>query len=321
LQYVNVGRSGLRLSRLTLGAMGFGDPKWRSWVLQEDASRAIIRRALDQGINAIDTCDYYSSGRSEEIVGRAIKDFVKRDEIVLATKVGMPMGKGPNARGFSRKHIIEAVEQSLKRLQVDYIDLYQTHIWDATADVVEMMQAFHDLVRTGKVLYIGITDMPFWQFATAHLHAVHNGLTPFASVQNHYNLIWREDERDLVPFCRANGIGLIPYSPMGRGFLCGRERRTERLKSDDYAQKIYGRPSDDAVAEAVEAVAKELGVAPAQVALAWVLSRPGVNSPIFGATRPEHVDAAIAALDLKLSEEHSRRLEAAYVPRAISPAS
>jgi aryl-alcohol dehydrogenase-like predicted oxidoreductase len=301
--------------------MGFGDPKWRSWVLQEDASRAIMRRALDQGINAIDTCDYYSSGRSEEIVGRAIKDFVKRDEIVLATKVGMPMGKGPNARGFSRKHIIEAVEQSLKRLQVDYIDLYQTHIWDPTTNVVEMMQAFHDLVRAGKVLYIGITDMPFWQFATAHLHAVHNGLTPFASVQNHYNLIWREDERDLLPFCRSQGIGLIPYSPMGRGFLCGQERRTERLKSDDYAQKIYGRPSDDAVAEAVEAVAKELGAAPAQVALAWVLSRPGVNSPIFGATRPEHVDAAIAALDIKLGDEQTRRLEAAYVPRAISPAS
>jgi aryl-alcohol dehydrogenase-like predicted oxidoreductase len=183
------------------------------------------------------------------------------------------------------------------------------------------MQAFHDLVRAGKVLYIGITDMPFWQFATAHLHAVHHGLTPFTSVQNHYNLIWREDERDLLPFCRSQGIGLIPYSPMGRGFLCGRERRTERLKSDDYAQKIYGRPSDDAVAEAVEAVANELGVAPAQVALAWVLSRPGVNSPIFGATRPEHVDAAIAALDIKLGDEQTRRLEAAYVPRPISPAS
>jgi aryl-alcohol dehydrogenase-like predicted oxidoreductase len=300
--------------------MGFGDPSWRSWVLQEEASRAIIRRALDQGITAIDTCDYYSNGRSEEIVGRALKDFVKRDEIVLATKVGMPMGKGPNARGFSRKHIVEALEQSLRRLQVDYIDLYQTHIWDPATNIAEMMQAFHDLVRAGKVLYIGITDMPFWQFATAHLHAVHNGLTPFAAVQNHYNLIWREDERDLVPFCRAQGIGLIPYSPMGRGYLCGRTRSTERVKSDDYARKIYGRASDDAVADAVEAVAKELGVAPAQVALAWVLSRPGVHSPIFGATRPEHVDAAVAALDIKLGIEQSRRVEAAYVPRAISPA-
>jgi len=301
--------------------MGFGDPGWRSWVLQEEASRAIIRRALDRGINAIDTCDYYSSGRSEEIVGRAIKDFVKRDEIVLATKVGMPMGKGPNARGYSRKHIIEAAEQSLKRLQVDYIDLYQTHIWDPATNLEEMMQAFHDLVRAGKILYIGITDMPFWQFATAHLHALHNRLTPFAAVQNHYNLIWRADERELFPFCRAHEIGLIPYSPMGRGYLCGRQRRaqgTERLKSDDYAQKIYGRSSDDAVADAVEAVAKELGVAPAQVALAWVLSRPGVHSPIFGATRPEHVDAAVAALGINLNVEHSRRLEAAYVPRAIA---
>jgi aryl-alcohol dehydrogenase-like predicted oxidoreductase len=318
LEHVNIGRSALRVSRLTLGAMGFGDPGWRSWVLPEEASRAIIKRGLDLGINAIDTCDYYSGGRSEEIVGRAIKDFVKRDEIVLATKVGMAMGKGPNARGFSRKHIFEAAEQSLKRLQVDYIDLYQTHIWDPGTNLEEMMQAFHDLVRAGKVLYIGITDMPFWQFATAHLHAVHNALTPFAAVQNHYNLIWREDERDLLPFCRAHGIGVIPYSPMGRGYLCGRQRRTggtERVRSDDYAQKIYGRAPDDAVADAVEAVAKELGVMPAQLALAWVLSRPGVHSPIFGATRPEHVDAAVAALDIKLGDEQSRRLEAAYAPR------
>lgn len=309
------------MSRLILGAMGFGDPGWRSWVLQEEPSRAIIRRALDRGINAIDTCDYYSNGRSEEIVGRALKDFVRRNEVVLATKVGMPMGTGPNARGFSRKHIIEAAEQSLKRLQVDHIDLYQTHIWDPHTNLEEMMQAFHDLVRAGKVLYIGITDMPFWQFATAHLYALHNGLTPFAAVQNHYNLIWREDERELFPFCRTHGIGLIPYSPMGRGYLCGRQRRTrgtERVKSDDYAQKIYGRSSDEAVADAVEAVAKELGVVPAQAALAWVLSRPGVHSPIFGATRPEHVDVAVAALDIKLGDEHSRRLEAAYVPRPMA---
>jgi 1-deoxyxylulose-5-phosphate synthase len=315
LEHVTIGRSGLRVSRLILGAMGFGDPGWRSWVLEDEASRAIIRRALDQGINAIDTCDYYSNGRSEQIVGRAIKDFVKRDEIVLATKVGNPMGKDPNARGFSRKHIVEAVEQSLKRLQVDYIDLYQTHVWDPGTNLEEMMQAFDHLVRAGKVLYIGITDMPFWQFATAHLHAVHNGLNRFVAVQNHYNLIWREDERDLLPFCRAHGIGLIPYSPMGRGYLCGPQRRTERIKSDDYAQKIYGRKSDQAVADAVESVAKELGVAAAQVALAWVLARPGVNAPIFGATRPEHIDAAVAALGIKLSNEQARRLEAAYEPR------
>jgi aryl-alcohol dehydrogenase (NADP+) len=228
------------------------------------------------------------------------------------------MGKGANDRGFSRKHIVEAVEQSLKRLQVDYIDLYQTHVWDSRTNLEEMMQAFHDVVRAGKVLYIGITDMPFWQFATAHLYAVHNRLTPFTAVQNHYNLIWREDERDLLPFCQAHGIGMIPYSPMARGYLCGGQRRTagtERLKSDDYAQKIYGRASDDAVAARVEAVAKALGRAPAQVALAWVLSRPGVNSPIFGATRPAHVDAAVAALDIRLGEDESRALEAEYLPR------
>lgn len=318
MDYVNLGRSGLKVPRLILGAMGFGDPSWRSWVLREEESRTIFRRALDLGINAIDTCDYYSNGRSEEIVGRLLRDFVKRDDVVLATKVGNPMGKGANDRGFSRKHIVEGVEQSLKRLQVDHIDLYQTHIWEPRTNLEEMMHAFHDLVRAGKVLYIGITDMPFWQFATAQLYAAHNGLTPFAAVQNHYNLIWREDERDLLPFCRAQGIGLIPYSPMGRGYLCGTQRRragTERLKSDDYAQKIYGRPADDAVAEAVDGVAAELGVEPAQVALAWVLSRPGVNAPIFGATRPEHVDAAVAALSLKLSDDQRRRLEAPYVPR------
>jgi aryl-alcohol dehydrogenase-like predicted oxidoreductase len=318
MDYVKLGRSGLKVSRLTLGAMGFGDPGWRSWVLEEDASRAIVRRALDLGVNAIDTCDYYSNGRSEEIVGRAVKDFVARDEIVLATKVGYIMGKGPNARGFSRKHILEAAEQSLRRLQTDYIDLYQTHIWDPCANLEEMMQAFHDLVRSGKVLYIGVTDMPFWQFATAHLHAVHNGLTPFAAVQNHYNLIWREDERDLAPFCRAQGIGLIPYSPLGRGFLCGRQRLaagTERLRADDYARKLYGRPSDVAVADKVEEVAKDLRATPAQVALAWVLSRPGVISPVFGATAPDHVDAAVAALEIKLGGEHVAALEAEYAPR------
>ena len=320
MEYLNLGRSGLKVSRLTLGAMGFGDSGWRSWVLGDSESRAIIRRALDLGINAIDTCDFYSNGQSEEIVGRALKDFVKRGEIVIATKVGNPMGKGPNDRGFSRKHIFDAVEQSLKRLQVDYIDLYQTHIWDPRTNLEEMMHAFHDLVRSGKVLYIGITDIPFWQFATAHLYAVHNGLTSFTTVQNHYNLIWREDERDLLPFCRAHGIGLIPYSPMGRGFLCGRQRRakgqaTERVISDDYAQKLYGRPSDEAVAESVEGVAKSLGSTPAQIALAWTLSRPGVHSPVFGATKPEHVDAAVSALSIRLTNEAISAIEAAYVPR------
>lgn len=323
MQYVNLGRSGLKVSRLSLGAMGFGSPEWRSWVLAEEQSRAVARKAFDAGINVIDTCDYYSNGRSEEIVGRLCRDFVKRSEIIIATKVGNPMGKGPNARGFSRKHLFEGVDASLKRLGTDYIDLYQTHIWDSATNIEEMVHAFDDLVRSGRVLYLGITDMPAWQFAKALYHAKHHNLARFVSVQNHYNPIWREDERELMPLCRAEGIGLIPYSPMGRGFLCGKHRRTdpaatERAKSDDYAQKIYGRDNDHAVAEAIEQIAAARGVQPGQVALAWTASRPGVTSPIFGATRVEHVDAALAAMALTLGEDEIARINAAYAPRGLA---
>ena len=319
MHYSPVGSSNLKVSRLGLGAMGIGDPSWRGWVLDEAASRPIVKRCLDLGINLIDTCDFYSSGKSEEIVGRLLKDLIPRHEIVLATKAGNPMGKGPNARGYSRKHLIEAAEQSLKRLGVDYIDLYQTHIWDPSTNLEEMVEAFDALVRSGKVLYLGITDMPAWQFARACYHQRHNGLARFVAVQNHYNPIWREDERELVPLCRAEGIGLIPYSPMARGYLCGRARRsgasTPRVETDDYAGKLYGRASDEAVADAVEAVAMARGLAPAQIALAWTASRPGVTAPIFGPTRLEHVDAAIAALDIVLEPEEIRRIESAYVPR------
>ncbi|MHB1217261.1 MAG: aldo/keto reductase [Alphaproteobacteria bacterium] len=320
MEYVTLGRSNLKVSRLILGAMGFGDPSWRSWVLGAEASRAIMRRALDLGINAVDTCNFYSLGKSEEIVGAALKDFVRREDIVIATKAGNPMWKSPNAGGFSRKHLFEAVDASLKRLDVDYIDLYQTHIWNPTTNLEEMVGAFDALVRSGKILYAGITDIPFWQFATAELLAKHKGRARFASVQNHYNPIWREDERDLMPFCRVQGIALISYSPMGRGFLCGRERRdaktgSERNRSDDYAQKLFGRASDEAVADAILAIAKARGVQPAQVALAWTLSRPGMTAPVFGATKPDHVDAAVAALDLKLDPAEIKAIEAPYVPR------
>ncbi len=320
MQYVNLGRSSLKVSRLSLGAMGFGHPEWRSWVLAEEQSRAIARRAFDKGINVIDTCDYYSSGRSEEVVGRLCKDFVRREDIIIATKVGNPMGKGPNARGFSRKHLFEAVDASLRRLGTDYIDLYQTHIWDPATNIEEMVHAFGDLVRSGRVLYVGITDMPAWQFAKALYTAAHQGFARFVSVQNHYNPIWREDERELMPLCRAEGIGLLPYSPMARGFLCGKQRRTdpaatERAKSDDYAQKIYGRDNDHAVAEVVEQQAAARAVQPAQIALAWTLARPGVSSAIFGATRAEHVDAAVAALDITLINEDIVKIDAAYRPR------
>lgn len=321
MQYVNLGRSNLKVSRLGLGAMGIGDKSWRSWVLDESEARPILKRALDLGINFIDTCDYYSSGRSEEVLGRCMGSLVRRDELVLATKVGNPMGKGPNARGYSRKHLHEAVDQSLRRLQTDYIDLYQTHIWDPSTHIEEMVDAFDALVRSDKVRYVGITDMPTWQLAKAYYYAAHSNRSRFISVQNHYNPIWREDERELLPFCRAEGLAVIPYSPMARGFLTGKSRRdgsapTERLRSGDYALKIYGRPNDTAVAEAVERVAAAQQVAPAQVALAWTMSRPGVTAPIFGATRIEHVDAAAAALEISLGSGAIAAISQVYEPRS-----
>jgi aryl-alcohol dehydrogenase-like predicted oxidoreductase len=320
MQQVRLGRSSLRVSRLSLGAMGFGDTTWRSWVLALDDSRAIFRRALDRGVSVIDTCDYYSDGLSETIVGTLVAEAGPRADLVIATKAGNPMGTAANARGYSRKHLFDAVEQSLRRLKTDYIDIYQTHIWDPATDLAEMMDAFDDLVRSGKVLYVGITDMPFWQFALAQAHAARLGRTRFASVQDHYNLLWREDERELLPYCRAEGIGLIPYSPMARGFLCGRARRvegsrTERAKTDDFTYKLYGRDADEAVVDAVTTVAAARNVTPAQIALAWVAAQPGVTSPIIGATRPEHIDQAVAALDIRLTPEECAALEAPYLPR------
>lgn len=320
MDHVRLGKAGLKLSRLGLGAMGFGDRSWRSWVLDLDGSRAIFRRAIEAGINFIDTCDYYSAGVSEEIVGTLLAEHGNRAELVIATKVGNPMGRDANARGFSRKHIITAAEQSLRRLRTDHIDIYQTHIWDPTTNLEEMMEAFDHLVRAGKVLYVGITDMPFWQFATAQFYAERNGLARFVCVQNHYNLLWREDERELLPFCRAQGIGLIPYSPMARGFLCGRARRiestrTERAKTDDYTYKLYGRPADEEVVDRVAELAASRGLSPAQIALAWVLHQPGITAPIIGATQVGHIDQAIAALDVVLSAEECRSLQEPYVPR------
>lgn len=320
MQYVRLGRAGLKVSRLGLGAMGFGDRSWRSWVLDLDQSRAVFRRAMDAGINFIDTCDYYSAGASEEIVGTLAAEFGNRAELVIATKVGNPMGRDANARGYSRKHIIDAAERSLRRLQTDYIDIYQTHIWDPATNLEEMTEAFDHLVRTGKVLYVGITDMPFWQFAAAYFHAERSGLAKFASVQNHYNLLWREDERELLPFCRAQGIGLIPYSPMARGFLCGRARRnestrTERAKTDDYTYKLYGRPPDEAIVDRVAELAASRRVSPAQVALAWMLHQPGITAPIIGATQPDHVNEAVAAIEIELSADELKLLDELYVPR------
>lgn len=322
MEYVRLGRSSLKVSRLGFGCMGIGDKGWRNWVLDEAEGRPVLARALDRGINFFDTCDYYSNGRSEEILGAWLKHAVPRRELVIATKAGNPMGKGPNQRGYSRKHLFEAIDASLSRLGVGYVDLFQTHIWEPTADLDELVEALDAIVRAGKALYVGITDMPAWQFAKLHHAQAMRGLARFASVQNHYNAIWREDERELMPFCRSEGIGLISYSPMGRGFLCGAGRRdgtaaTERTRTDDYMQKIYGRPADHAVAAEIERVAANRGAGAAQVALAWVLSRPWNIAPIIGATSPDQLDAAVDALGLQLTPEEIRAISRAYVPRPL----
>ena len=322
MEYVRLGNCGTKVSRLGFGAMGFGSKDWRGWVLEIDESRAIVDRALDAGINFFDTCDYYSAGRSEEILADVLVDRVNREDIVLATKVGMNMGPGPNDRGFSKKHLLSAVDNSLRRLRTDYVDLYQTHIWDRTSNIEEMMEAFDHLVRAGKVLHVGVADMPAWQLAKAQHTASSRGWTKFVSVQNHYNLIYREDERELLPFCRDHGVALICYSPMGRGFLAGNRSiddwgTTVRAKTDDFAQNMYYREADFEVARRVGEVASKMSVQPAQVALAWVLEQPGMTAPIFGATAVDHVDRAVEALGMKLSPEHSSYLEAAYQTRPL----
>jgi aryl-alcohol dehydrogenase-like predicted oxidoreductase len=301
--------------------MGFGDAGWRKWVLGEDAARAIIKPSIEAGINFIDTCDFYSKGASETILGNTLWDYAARDEIVLATKLGNPMGSHPNARGYSRKHIFNAVDQSLKRLKTDYIDLLQTHIWDPETHLEELVGAFDDLVRSGKVRYVGATTMPAWAFVQCVNIARGNGRAAFASMQCEYNVCHREAERELIPFCRAYGIALVPFSPLARGFLCADRRSasavTARHESDDYTLKHYHRPADYKAYECVAQVAAKYGVEPSQVALAWVLRQPGITSPIFGATRPGHVDSAVAALKLKLDDSDNDALLNAYQTRPL----
>lgn len=320
MEYRRLGNSGLTVSRLSLGAMGMGDKKWRSWVLDLDEAKPVVRCALDHGINLIDSCDFYSNGSSELVLGQLFDGFIDRNQVLIATKFGMPMGPEANQRGYSRKHIVEAVEASLKRLRTDRIDLYQTHIWDPRANIEEMVEALDHLVRAGKVLYVGATDMPAWQFVKAVCYAKANRLAHFISMQHHYNLVWREAERELFPFCHEEGIGLLPYSPMARGFLSGAARRqdggqTERARTDNYAAQWYGRPADEEVARAVEEVARNRGVSPSQIALAWVLHNPAVHSPVLGPTAVSHVDDAIGALKIRLEGPEIERLQAAYLPR------
>lgn len=320
MEYVNLGNTGTKVSRLCLGMMTYGSKSWRQWVLEEEESRPFIRRALDLGFNFFDTADMYSLGVSEEITGRALKAFgVRRDCVVIATKVFQAMGDDPNLRGLSRKHIFHSIDDSLRRLQTDYVDLYQIHRFDPTTPIEETLTALHDLVKAGKVLYIGASSMPTWQFARMIYTADRLGLTRFVTMQNHYNLIYREEEREMIPFCRAENIGLIPYSPLARGFVAGNRRKedfgeTVRAKTDDLSQRFYYQDSDFAVVDRISQIAAQRGVPNAQVALAWVLAQPGITAPIIGASKMPHLEDAVKALELKLSEEELKSLDEVYAP-------
>ncbi|MGF7160946.1 aryl-alcohol dehydrogenase-like predicted oxidoreductase [Rhodoligotrophos appendicifer] len=321
MEYRRLGKTNLKVSRLGLGAMGFGDKAWRGWVLDRDAAKPVISRSLDVGINFFDTCDFYSMGESERMLADLLVSQVPRDSVVIATKAGNPMQKHVNGRGYSRKHIFEAVDASLRRLGTDYIDLYQTHIWDPETDLDELVDVFADVVKMGKVLYVGATTMPAWSFCSSLHIARFRALPAFVSMQCEYNPCHREAEREMLPLCRANGIGLVPFSPMARGFLSADRRAAEastpRTKTDDYTGKLYYRESDFAVLEAVQSVAKRHEVTPSQVALAWTAGRTGITAPIFGPTAPQHVDAAVEALAIELSDEDVSAIEAAYAPREI----
>jgi 1-deoxyxylulose-5-phosphate synthase len=322
MEYVRLGTTGLKVSRICLGMMTYGDPAQRDWFLDEDAAEPIVRRAAESGVTFFDTADVYSRGVSEEITGRLLdKLFADRDDYVLATKVNGQMGDGPNDRGLSRKHIMAGIDASLRRLGTDHVDLYQIHRFDRETPIEETMEALHDVVRAGKARYIGASSMYAWQFATMQHTARTHGWTPFVSMQNHYNLIYREEEREMIPLCLDQGVGVIPWSPLGRGWLT--RPRTEsvdgptaRSRSDAFARGLY-EESDGDIVDRVAEVAGERGLPMAQVALAWLLSRPVVTAPIIGASKSHHVDDAVAAVDVRLTEDEISRLEEGYRPHPI----
>jgi len=309
MKYTHLGNTGFRISRLCLGCMSYGTPDWRPWVLDEEACEPFFRRAVEAGINFFDTADAYSLGRSEEVTGKFLRKYANLDEVVVATKVFFPMSRGPNMRGLSRKHIQQACEASLRRLGIDCIDLYQIHRLDPRTPVEETLAALDQLVTQGKIRYVGASSMYAWELARALYLSDARGLVRFASMQNHYNLVYREEEREMMPLCEAEHIAVIPWSPLARGLLAGARRAlddresTERAGSDEFAQQLYDQPSDWDVVEATEKVASERGDPPAQVALAWLLSRPSVAAPIIGATKLEHLDVAIGAVEIKLSQQ------------------
>jgi 1-deoxyxylulose-5-phosphate synthase len=318
MNYVRLGSTGLKVSRLCLGTMTYGTKHWREWVLEEDEGRPFIRRALELGINFFDTADMYSLGASEEILGRALRDFgPPRDQVVLATKVFNPMSDAPNDSGLSRKHIMHSIDESLRRLQTDHVDLYQIHRFDYATPIEETLQALHDVVKAGKALYVGASSMYAWQFAKMLFSADALGLTRFVTMQNHYNLVYREEEREMIPLCRDQGIGLIPWSPLARGFLAGNRRKEDfgesiRAKTDDFGHSLYYKDSDFRVVERVSQIAQRRGIPNAQIALAWLLAQPGVTAPIVGASKMQHLDDTVAALYVQLDAEELKSLAEPY---------
>lgn len=323
MKFCYLGRTGVKVSRICLGCMSYGTPSWRPWVLDEARSMPFFRRAVEAGINFFDTADMYSQGASEEVTGKALREYARRDEIVIATKVRFNMGKGPNMGGLSRKHIIQACEASLRRLGVETIDLYQIHRLDKETPIEETLAALDHLVTQGKVQYIGASSMPAWRLMKALAVSDRTGRARFVAMQNHYNLLYREEEREMLPLCESEGLAVIPWSPLARGLLAGNRASlddrtaTPRAESDDYTQELYDAPEDWRVIEAVKGVARARGCQPAQVALAWLLGRPGVAAPIIGATKLEHLDAAIGAVDLTLSKDERESLEAPYRPHPV----
>jgi aryl-alcohol dehydrogenase-like predicted oxidoreductase len=322
MEYVNFGRTGLRVSRLCLGMMSYGSGSDRPWVLDEEAAEPFIRTAVEAGVTFFDTADVYSAGASEVATGRLLPKYISREQAVVATKVFNPVSPGENGKGLSRKHIMDGIDASLRRLDMDYVDLYQTHRWDYTTPIEETMEALHDVVKAGKARYIGASSMYAWQFAKAQRVASENGWTPFVSMQNHYNLVYREEEREMIPQCIDQGVAVIPWSPLARGFLAGTrtrdgERHTTRAGTDAFGDTLYNQPTDFDVVDAVVEVAGERGVPAAQVALAWLWHKPGVTAPIVGATKPGHLEDALAAESLTLTDKEIARLEAPYVPHPV----
>jgi aryl-alcohol dehydrogenase (NADP+) len=323
MEYVHLGKTGMKVSRLCLGMMSYGSKQWREWVLEEQDAKPFVKRALEADINFFDTADIYSLGESERVTGKLLKELgVSRQSVIVATKVYQQMSDDPNDRGLSRKHILDSIDKSLQRLEMDYVDLYQIHRWDYATPIEETMEALNDVVRAGKARYIGASSMFAWQFLKSLQVSEMHGWAKFVSMQDHYNLVYREEEREMIPLCIDQGIGLIPWSPMARGFFAGNRKRggggeTARANSDPFANNLYFRDEDFTVADCAAEVAKARGVTGSQVALAWVLSKPYVTAPIIGATKMDHLDQAINALDLKLSEEEIKHLEESYKPHPV----